>query len=322
MAVRLAAALSGGGSKGAFQVGVLDGLRSKGVVIDAFAGVSTGAIQALGGAMDDIDGLLDYWLSIDSNADVYRPSRLNPRGLNHTAPLRRKLDLFFDPAKLRASGKLLRVGVVSLQSGAFRTIDERNPDLPAWIQASCSVPIEFLPIETRSVQGTVTQWVDGGVRNVTPVALARQFDPDGVIVVRASPAPQVPSVSDGFDDLLKIGLRAVDILQAEVSANDLGDIVINNDIVVARRLVAAELRASGLSPADIDRVLAPLDQVRASHHIAPILKIAPDRFFSEVHEFSKANIRIAIEAGRKYVIDEWAAIDSFLQQLPQRGPAA
>ena len=51
MARGLAIVLSGGGAKGAFQVGVLDELIvRRGVKVDVFAGVSTGAIQALGGA--------------------------------------------------------------------------------------------------------------------------------------------------------------------------------------------------------------------------------------------------------------------------------
>ncbi len=42
---QLAVVLSGGGAKGAFQVGVLDELISnRGVRVDIFAGVSTGAI--------------------------------------------------------------------------------------------------------------------------------------------------------------------------------------------------------------------------------------------------------------------------------------
>ncbi len=67
----LAVVLSGGGAKGAFQVGVLDELITvRKVRIDIFSEVSTGAIQALGGAMDDMPDLLDQWLTIKGNGDV------------------------------------------------------------------------------------------------------------------------------------------------------------------------------------------------------------------------------------------------------------
>jgi len=42
----------------------------------------------------------------------------------------------------------------------------------------------------------------------------------GVIVVRASPQQQ-PGKVRAYPNLIKIGLRAVDILQSEVSVNDL-----------------------------------------------------------------------------------------------------
>lgn len=318
MASKLGVALSGGGSKGAFQVGALAELRDLGIPLSAFAGVSTGAIQALGGAMDDIDGLMEYWLSIRSNADIFLPSRLNPAGLNETSPLRRKLDAFFDPAKLRASGKELRVGVVSLQSGAFRTVDQHNTKLPAWIQASCAVPIEFLPIAIEGLSDVVTQWVDGGVRHVTPIALARGLDVDGVIALRASPAPQVEPVSGKLRDVMAIGLRAAEILQAEVSANDLAEIDINNDIAAARAQVEVVLVGLGLPRPAIEQALLPLDTVRVAHDIKPVFPIVPDRFYSKPHEFEPESIRVAIDAGREKVRQLEPEIGAFLARLPTR----
>jgi NTE family protein len=57
----LAVVLSGGGAKGAFQVGVLDELIvNRGVKIDVAVGTSTGAIQALAVAQDDIPKLVAF----------------------------------------------------------------------------------------------------------------------------------------------------------------------------------------------------------------------------------------------------------------------
>ena len=72
MAKKLAIVLSGGGAKGAFQVGVLDALITTHGVKPAIAvGTSTGAIQALGVAQDDIAGLLKVWTGIKGNSDIY-----------------------------------------------------------------------------------------------------------------------------------------------------------------------------------------------------------------------------------------------------------
>ena len=62
MAGELAVVLSGGGAKGAFQVGVLDELiTNRGVKVDIAVGTSTGSIQALAVAQDDIPKLLQMW---------------------------------------------------------------------------------------------------------------------------------------------------------------------------------------------------------------------------------------------------------------------
>ncbi len=70
MAGELAMVLSGGGAKGAFQVGVIHELVvNRGVRIDIVAGVSTGAIQALGTAQDDVPAMLQQWLYIRGNRE-------------------------------------------------------------------------------------------------------------------------------------------------------------------------------------------------------------------------------------------------------------
>src|SRR3546814_11802094 len=81
MAGGLAIVLSGGGAKGAFQVGVVHELVvNRGVRLDIVAGVSTGAIQALGVAQDDVPALLDAWLGIRGNRSIYKTRPLGVVG--------------------------------------------------------------------------------------------------------------------------------------------------------------------------------------------------------------------------------------------------
>ena len=64
--------LSGGGAKGAFQVGVIDALiTEKKVSFDLAVGTSTGAIQAAAVAQDDIGQLISFWKSIKGPDDIY-----------------------------------------------------------------------------------------------------------------------------------------------------------------------------------------------------------------------------------------------------------
>ena len=116
MAGGLAIVLSGGGAKGAFQVGVVHELVvNRGVRLDIVAGVSTGAIQALGVAQDDVPGLLDAWLGIKGNGSIYRERPLGVVGgilgedaIYDAAPLKRLLKGFADEEKLAASGRMAR----------------------------------------------------------------------------------------------------------------------------------------------------------------------------------------------------------------------
>lgn len=91
------------------------------------------------------------------------------------------------------------------------------------------MPVFFDPLQTSDRQ----QWVDGGVRDVTPLGAALELNPTGVLVIRASPASK-PASSKCFGALIPIGLRAVNLLQSEVSRNDLANTSLINDMLGAR----------------------------------------------------------------------------------------
>jgi len=125
MAGELAIVLSGGGAKGAFQVGVLDALiQDKKVNFNIAVGTSTGAIQAAAVAQDDIPRLIQFWTSIKKPDDIYRKRGgllLDIIGgkpsLYTTAPLQALLRQSVDDQKIKASGKRLRIGIVNLTTG-------------------------------------------------------------------------------------------------------------------------------------------------------------------------------------------------------------
>lgn len=308
---RLAIVLSGGGAKGAFQVGVLDALINKHGVKPAIAvGTSTGAIQALGVAQNDIDGLLQVWLGIKGNGDIYRDRGgiagsiiLGEKALYNTTPLRNLLKAFAKPDRLAASTVDLRLGIVSLQSGEFRTIDKTVSGIFNWVYASCAMPVYFDPLETSDKQ----QWVDGGVRDVTPLGAALDLNPTGVIVIRASPTSK-PASSKYFGGLIPIGLRATSLLQSEVSRNDLASTSLINDMLAARDQVFTALQANGSNAAEASRLLLPLDRQLANYRFAHVRVIEPEEDFSDTLEFDPAKIRRAIDAGRAAVEQQWPSI--------------
>ncbi|OYY68166.1 patatin-like phospholipase family protein [Sphingomonas sp. 28-63-12] len=315
MATKLAIVLSGGGAKGAFQVGVLDALVNTHNVKPSIAvGTSTGAIQALGVAQDDVAGLVRVWTGITGNADIYKDRSgligtvlFGGKALHDTAPLRKLLKNFANPAKLAASTVDLRLGVVSLQSGDFRTIDKSVPDIHNWVYASCAMPVFFDPLETSDKQ----QWVDGGVKEVTPLGAAMELNPTSILVIRASPATKL-ATNKKFGGLIPIGLRAVNILQAEVSRNDLSNTGLINDLIAARKAMLAQLLATGISGVAASRLLLPLDTEISKYRFVPVKVIEPTEDFSDTLEFDPAKIARAIDAGRAMVNANWADIQAFI----------
>ncbi|MGB5723959.1 MAG: patatin-like phospholipase family protein [Parasphingorhabdus sp.] len=319
---QLAVILSGGGAKGAFQVGVLDELiTNRGIRVDIFAGVSTGAIQALGGAMDDMPGLLDQWLSIKRNSDIYRKRPFGVAGaifgadsLYDASAIKAKIIDYADLQKLKRSKRKLRVGIVSLATGKYVDVDEKNPDIGQWVYASSAQPPFFQPLKSRDTDGTVEQWVDGGVRNITPLSSAMKLRPRALLVVLASPPAPEREPGKTYDNLVDIGLRSVGIQTSEVAANDVGNAMLINDLIAAREAQFRKLMAMGLTAAQISEALLPLDTQLTRYSFAPVRIIAPDPGFeaADTLEFNPVKIRAAIVAGRKAVADQWPSLKMFL----------
>lgn len=310
MAGRAAIVLSGGGAKGAFQVGALDQLVHKYKVKPKIVvGTSTGAIQALGVAQNDVARLVEVWSGIKGNGDIYTEraglagALFGAKSLYNTGPLKKLLKKFYDPAKVAASGIELRLGVVSLQSGEFRTIDQSVPGLDNWVYASCAMPVFFEPLETSDKQ----QWVDGGVRDVTPLGSALELNPSGVLVIRASPRPGTAK-SKKFGGLVSIGLRAANILQSEVSRNDLQNTQLINDMLAARDQMFTTLEAAGHTATEAARLLAPFDRQLSEYRFAQIRVLEPEEDFYDTLEFDPPLLAKAMQAGRDAVDKNWETI--------------
>ena len=314
MAGKLAIVLSGGGAKGAFQVGVLDALITKhGVKPDIVVGTSTGAIQALGVAQNDMPELLDIWLGLKGNKDIYKErfgllgAIFGEKALYDASPLRKLLKKLYDPARLVASGIQMRLGVVSLQTGQFRTIDQTVPGSDNWVYASCAMPVYFDPLQTSDKQ----QWVDGGVRDVTPLGAALELNPNSVLVIRASPSNK-SSATKFYGGLIPIGLRSVGLLQSEVSRNDVANAALINDMLAARGQMLTTLEKKGITGPAADALLEPFDKQLAKYKFAQIRVIEPQEDYSDTLEFDPAKIRKAIDAGRAMVDASWASLQPFV----------
>ncbi|MBX7495032.1 patatin-like phospholipase family protein [Qipengyuania sp. 6B39] len=323
MAGGLAIVLSGGGAKGAFQVGVLDELiRQRGVDFETAVGTSTGAIQAAAVAQDDIGMLLQFWQGIAGPGDIYkkRQSKLlailtGISSIYSTGGLEKLLKQAFDDQRIRATGKNLRLAVVNLTNGELRIVGENADRIADWVYASSAMPFFFAPHATRSAQGLDEQWVDGGVRDVTPLDAALVERPRAVLVVRAGARPKADRPKT-YASLIDVALRSVDLQSREVSENDLKNVNLINRLLTARTHQHRVLRDLGLPQSQIDTVMRPFDDEISRFRLVPTMVIEPETDLYDTLDFDPPLLAQNMERGRQHVRENWDEIARFLGVAP------
>ena len=269
-------------------------------------------------AQDDIAALVKFWTDLKGPDDIYKSRGgtfiniiTGQPSLYNTDPLRKLLKDAINEQKIRASGKRLRIRVVNITNGQAITVAENAGNLADWVYASCAMPFVFPPLTSKSAQGMEEQWVDGGVRDVTPLDVAFLERPRAILVVRAS-APPKPDKPKKYKSLVDIGMRAVDILSNEVSENDLKNVNLINHLLTARDRQQIALRQLGLTAAQIETVMRPFHNEIERYRLVPVMVIAPEQNFYDTLEFEPALIDKAIEHGEKIVDKNWADLKQFL----------
>lgn len=310
--------MSGGGAKGAFEVGAVSHLVNEANLdFEVIAGVSTGSLNAimlaqgsgLDGLKEQVEGLREVWLGIESDRDVYlkrflgelllffsKPSLYRPK------PLWKKIQERVDPERLKSSGKQLRIGAVGLESGAYKSIDQEDPQIREWTLASSSIPLVFPPVAVGGESA-----VDGGVRNVTPLqdafrALKRLSDydpddPDEMYVVLASPLG-VARESRDWKDGLSIGKRSLGIAVNEIYREDLTyALAINHSVQAYDRLTRKLEETMGADEAARLLEDLPFEFRPPKYRRVRMYGVIPEKAYMGDLEFDPAKIREAIDAG-------------------------
>ncbi len=184
---RTAFVLSGGGSLGAVQVGMLKALFEAGVRPDLLIGTSVGAVNAAWiagrpnrqGAAD----LAEIWLGM-RRTDIFPLSPLTgARGLlgrsNHLISndnLRGVLERHVPFDTLEQAAIPLHVVATELKSGRAALLSS-GPAIPALL-ASTAIPGIFPPVTIGH-----QEYVDGGVANHTPITVAMELGATTIFVL-------------------------------------------------------------------------------------------------------------------------------------------
>jgi len=232
--------LSGGGSKGAFEVGVLQRLMGEQLLdYDLICGTSVGAINAsylaqtrLGQPREAAAKLRALWDTVTTDKvrkswfPFGRVSAFFKTSVYDSSPLRAWIRSGLDAAAVRVSGRRLRVVSVAFGSGESFVADDQTPDLAEWVIASSAFPVMLTP---ASIRGDL--WTDGGLRTVTPLGEAIRAGADEIDVVLCSD-PFADTRIDVRDAhaIPQLLLRSIDILNGEVSRADLRIAGLKNDL--------------------------------------------------------------------------------------------
>lgn len=270
--------LSGGGAKGAFQIGALQhliiNLERK---YQIYCGVSVGAINSSYLSMYresrstiGIWNLKEKWLKL-STSKIYK--RWCPFGKLHalwkpsvynSAPLMDFIRSGLDTDKIKESGNKLRIGAASLTTGEYKIFDETYHDIAGAVLASASFPVMLSPVKLDGQLCT-----DGGIRDITPLKSAIDAGADSVDVIVTSPNTVVQKFSKD-PNAIDLGLRCLDVMTDEI---------IDNDIKIAQLI--NELVSCGKS----DKKLIEINIIRPSIHLGDSL------------DFEQENIRPMMKQG-------------------------
>lgn len=190
-------ALSGGGSFGAVQAGVLDGLLEAQEIsahYDIITGISAGGLNA---------GFLSYYTNVSSaiqplyniltglqTSDIYQSAILNilkEYSIYSTAPLEATLHSIIDNKIAEPGAPLTLIGATNINTESldvFRFDMLEAQDRVDALMATSAIPLAFPP---RSINGSM--YVDGGVINNEMISQALGYKPCGfynVVFVSAS----------------------------------------------------------------------------------------------------------------------------------------
>lgn len=258
--------LSGGGVKGSFQMGVLLGLKSRGLLdqVSTVYGTSVGAINAALVALAP-SNMEKLWTDVKGRRDIlsfnWKTLLLRSDGIYNLGPMHEKLVKYcVEDSKIEAVACY-----ADLQTG--EVLYASSKDLPRdeflkCVVASSAIPFIMSPVDDR--------YVDGGVREQSPLSKAIEDGADRIIVVLCNPWVVNPTdrwtMPKGFLKFLSAGYRGLDLLEHEVFRTD---------------LLVCDQKNEDPGYRKID-----------------ISLYAPDRVWMDTLEFLPAKISAALEAGK------------------------
>lgn len=234
--------LSAGSERGAFQAGALQYLLGeKKIHYPLICGVSVGAINGAiiaqyrkGQEQEAANQLSNLWNNITLK-DIYKSWKFAGRaaaiwklGFFDGTPLTDLIHSNISSHKILNSGKKIIVGATSLNSGKYILFDQDYPYFLEAINASAAFPIILPPVKIGN-----NYFIDGGIKEYSPIKAAIDAEADEIDIIIANPKIRInkfisqPSIID-------VIVRAFDIAIDKIMVNDLERLKIYNHMVEAK----------------------------------------------------------------------------------------
>ena len=212
--------LSGGGGKGAYQIGVLKVLQEQGLLdeVTAISGASIGAVNAMLYAMGDIDVMYHAWKDIDMDTvfDIDLNMIAERRLYFSRNEMLSMLERYIDIEKIKADKRDIYFSISKVNemqeavSVEYRKLSDYDTEtIKKLLLASTALPVMYEPVE---IDGN--QYRDGGMLDNEPIQ---------------------PLYDAGIRQFIVIGLKAGKVLNTDkwpdtqfitiYPSHDLGDLI-------------------------------------------------------------------------------------------------
>jgi NTE family protein len=278
--MKRALVISGGGSKGAFAVGVIKQLQQiyPSLAFDIYVGTSTGSLIVPLAAIDEID-LLEEIYTTQSKGTIVKElrigDRLNTDSIFDANPLWDMVNKYFTDARyntLQASERKLYINTTCLQTEAltvftndmtatskegYETRQIINSDhFRRAIMASACQPVFMPTIQVnKNLPGNAEkdhQYVDGGVREYAGIEMAIDAGATEIFTILLSTGVNEPE-NKYYGDLFTLMQRTIDIFTTDVGKNDLVIPSQYNDALQYIDAVKRKMINDGIPANDVNR---------------------------------------------------------------------
>lgn len=230
--------LSGGGARGSYQAGCLEGLIARGQKWDAIVGTSVGALNAAGLSYIGMERLKHVWLNeIKSPSDILDRHWLITmpwkRGIYSLKPLK---ELLKEELSNKTASIPFWVGVCDFADMrvSFIPHDQNTRVTIQNVLASSSMPVIMDPVDVTKV--------DGGVRDIVPMSFPiKSLNATEITVISCAPYSE-NQLADGvkweakFPKIVSYLTRTIETMTSEIQWQDMQLCQIYNDMPGKRRV--------------------------------------------------------------------------------------